>query len=81
MPKNKELQQEIEDIQALLYQERQDHGNYVKRLKETAYKLATERMRVKSIKMLRDNGNYEVLQIDRFEEEHDGINIVVANVR
>ena len=79
MTTKKEMQQEIDDLRARLYQERQDHGNYVRHLKETAYKMARESMRVKMVLMERDK-YYEALQVVRFEEGHDGVNVVVANV-
>ena len=78
MSTKKQLEKEVEEIRAQLYQERQDHGNYVRHLKETAYKMARERMRVKMVLVERD-GYTEVLQIVRIEEGHDGVNIVVAN--
>jgi len=78
MPTKRQLEEEVEAIRAQLYQERQDHGNYVRHLKETAYKIARESMRVKQVSVHR-NGYYEVLPIVQFEEGHDGVNIVVAN--
>ena len=78
MATKKQLEEEVEAIRAQLYQERQDHGNYVRHLKETAYKMARERMRVKMV--LAERGEYlEALQIVRFEQWNDGVNIVVAN--
>ncbi len=79
MPTKKQLEEEIENLRRQLYQERQDHGNYVRHLKETAYKMARESMRVKTVIAERD-GYSEALPIVRFEECHDGVNVVVANV-
>ena len=62
------------------FAQRQDHGNYVRHLKETAYKMARESMRVKQVLAERD-GYLEALQIVRFEEGRDGVNVVVANVK
>jgi hypothetical protein len=78
MPTKKQLEEEVEAIRAQLYQERQDHGNYVRHLKETAYKMARESMRVKMVLAERD-GYDEALPIVRLEEGHDGVNVVVAN--
>ncbi len=80
MPTKKQLQDEVDSIRAQLYQERQDHGDYVRQLKNTAYSMARESMRVKHVLEERD-GYYECLQIVRFEEGHDGVNVVVANVQ
>lgn len=78
MATKKQLEEEVEAIRAQLYQERQDHGNYVRHLKETAYKMARESMRVKTV--LAERGEYlEALQIVRFEEGNDGVYVVVAN--
>jgi hypothetical protein len=79
MPTKKQLEEEVEAIRAQLYQERQDHGNYVRHLKETAYKMACESMRVRHVLAERD-GYYEALHIVRLEKGHDGVNVVVANV-
>jgi hypothetical protein len=79
MPTKKQLEQEVDDIRTQLYQERQDHASYVRHIKETAYNIARERMRVKAILVERE-GRYEVLPIVRFEEGTDGFNVVVANV-
>ena len=78
MATKKQLEEEVEAIRAQLYQERQDHGNYVRNLRETAYKMARESMRVKMVLAERD-GFLEALQIVRFEESTDGVNVVVAN--
>lgn len=78
MPTKKQLEDEVSDIRAKLYQERQDHAKYVRHIKETAYNMARESMRVKQVFVERDGYN-EMLQIVRFEEAHDGLNIVVAN--
>lgn len=78
MPTKKQLQDEVESIRAQLYQERRDHGDYVRQLRETAYQMARESMRVKHVLAERD-GYYEALPILRFEEGPDGVNVVVAN--
>jgi hypothetical protein len=39
-----ECEEEVKAIRSQLYQERQDHGAYVRQLKETAYKMACESM-------------------------------------
>ena len=80
MPTKKQLEDEVAAIRAQLYQERQDHGDYVRQLKSTAYNMARESMRVKQVLVHRD-GYYEVLPIVRFEESADGVNVVVANVK
>lgn len=78
MPTKKQFEDEVTAIRAQLYQERQDHGDYVRQLKNTAYNMARESMRVKQVLVHRD-GYYEVLPIVRFEESTDGLYVVVAN--
>lgn len=80
MPTKKQLQLEIDTLRSQLYQERQDHGNYVRNLKQTVYQMARESMRVKTVLAERD-GHYELLRIVRYEYVNDGVNVVVANAR
>lgn len=78
MATKKQLEDEVEALRSQLYQEREDHGDYVRHLKETAYKMARESMRVKMV-FAECAGNYVALPIVRFEESRDGVNVVVAN--
>lgn len=80
MTTKKQLEKEVEAIREQLYQERRDHGNYVRHLKETAYKMARESMRVKMV-LAERSGYLEALPIVRFEESADGLNVVVANAK
>lgn len=79
MATKKQLEDEVGEIRALLYQERENHKSYVRHLRETAYKLAQERMRVNMVFAERPDGNYDALTILRFEETGRGVNVVVAN--
>lgn len=74
MPTKKQLQDEVDDIRAQLCQERQ----YVRHLREAAYKMAQESMRVNQV-LVERTGYHEVLEIVRCEEGPNGVNIVVAN--
>lgn len=58
------LEEEIENLRTQLYRERQDHVSYVRNLRETAYKIAQERL---------------ALDAGRLDECADGVNVVVDN--
>ena len=72
------LQDEIENLRAVLYQEREDRATYVKNLKQTAFNIAKERMRVKEVLLERDDGNMASMGIVRIEESHNGVTVIIA---